>query len=180
VPGDRGIDIGEGARAHHEGLGRAAFLGRATVIADPSRRSRLGQPVLERRRRKQRRRTEKIVAAAMTVAARLQLRRVVDAGHLAQPRKRVVFAEDGDDRAAFARLSHHGGGNARDAFGHAEPLVAQHRRVFGAGPVFVVKRLGDRPDAVGQADQVGCVRVDDIPDRLFVAHLDLRCPRAHE
>ena len=33
VPGDRDVHVVERAGAHHEALGRAAFLGRAAVVA---------------------------------------------------------------------------------------------------------------------------------------------------
>ena len=51
----------------------------------------------------------------MAVAAGLDRLLLGDAGLLAETRQRVVFAEDGDDGAALARLADHGGRHAGDA-----------------------------------------------------------------
>ena len=58
----------------------------------------------------------------MAEAVAGQRLRLGDAGLLRQARQRVVLAEDGDDRPAFAGLAHHRGRDAGDVLGDAEAL----------------------------------------------------------
>ena len=72
MPGDGDVGILEGAGAHHEGFGRAAFFRGAAVIAHAPRHLVGGEPVLHGGGGEQRGRAEQIVAAAMAMAARLR------------------------------------------------------------------------------------------------------------
>ncbi len=132
VPGDGDVGVVEGARAHHEGFRRAAFLGRAAVIAHAARHLVGGKPVLHGGGGEQRGRAEQIVAAAMAMAAGLDRARLRHAGLLAETGQRVIFAEEGDDGTALAPFAHQGGGNAGDILGDAETLMAQLGQMFGA------------------------------------------------
>jgi len=114
MPGDRGIDIVEGAFAHHEGLCRAALFRRTAIIAHAPLEAVFREPVLHRDRGEHRSGPEQIVAAAMAVAAILERTRLGDAGLLRKARQCIIFAKDRDHRAVFARLADHRGRNARD------------------------------------------------------------------
>ena len=64
----------------------------------------------------------------MAVAAGLDRPRFGDAGLLAEAGQRIIFAEEGDHRTAFAPFAHHGGRNAGDILGDAETLMASSAR----------------------------------------------------
>ena len=171
MPGDRDIDVVESAGAHHEGLRRAAFFRGAAVIAHAPRHLVRGEPVLHGGGGEQRGRAEQIVAAAMAVAAGLQRARFGHAGLLAEAGQRVVFAEEGDHRTAFAPFAHHRGRNAGDLLGDAETLMAQLGQMFGGRARLGVADLGHRPDPVGQGDEARLDRVDAAPDVTAIIHL---------
>ena len=110
-----------------------------------------GEPILHRGRGQQRRRAEQIVAAAMAVASRLDRARLRHARFLAQTGQRVVFAEEGDDRAALAPFAHHRGRNARDLLGDAKALMAQLGQMLGRRARLGVADFRHGPDPVAQA-----------------------------
>ena len=173
MPGDGDVGVVEGARAHHEGLCRAAFFRGAAVIAHAPRHLVLGEPVLHGGGGEQRGGTEQIVAAAMAVAAGLQRARLGHAGLLAEAGQRVIFAEEGDDGPAFAPFAHQRGGNACDLLGDAETLMAQLGQMFGGRARLGVAHLGHRPDPVGQGDETRLDGVDATPDVTAVIHLPI-------
>ena len=60
-----------------------------------------------------------------------------NAGLLAEAGQRIVLAQESDHRAAFTRFADDGGGNAGNALGDAEALVAQFRQMLGAERISV-------------------------------------------
>ena len=167
----RDVGVVESAGAHHEGFRRAAFLGRAAVIAHAPRHLVCGEPVLHGGGGEQRGRAEQIVAAAMAMAAGLERARFGHAGLLAEAGQRVIFAEEGDDGSAFAPFAHQRGGNAGDLLGDAETLMAQLGQMFGGRARLGVADLGHRPDPVARGDEARLDRVDATPDVTAVIHL---------
>ena len=170
MPGDGDVGVVKGARAHHEGLGGAAFLGRAAVITHAAGHLVLGKPILHRGGGEQRGRAQQIVAAAMAMAAGLDRAMLGDAGLLAQARQRIIFAHEGDDGTALAPFAHHGGGNAGDILGDAKTLMAQFGQMLGGGARLGVADLGHRPDPVAQIDETRLDRVNATPDVAAVVH----------
>ena len=109
----------------------------------------------------------------MAVAAGLERPVLGDAGFLGEARQRVVFAEDGDDRAALARLAHHAVGMPATFSVMRKPWCAQLGEVLGAGARLGVAELRHAPDAVAQGDEARLDRVDAAPDVAAVVHARL-------
>ena len=149
VPGDGDIDVVEVAGAHHESLGGAALLRRAAVISHATLDPLRGQMVLDGGRREKRRGPEHVVAASVPVAAGYGFLRLGDASDLREPRERIVFAEDGDHRAAVTGLAHDRRRDAGEVLRDAEAFLFQHRPVLGHRAEFAVGDLRHLPDAVG-------------------------------
>ena len=104
----------------------------------------------------------------MTVGAgldRLLLRKV---GDLAQIGKRIVFAQEGDDRAAIPPFADDGGRDAGDILGDAETVVQKFGRVRGDRTRLAIAGLGRRPDSVGQGAETSLLRLDVRPDGVLV------------
>ena len=129
-----------------------------------------GEVILQRRRGQQRGRAQHVVAAAMAMAGAGQRAVLGDIGLLAEAGQRVVFAENGDDRAAFARLAHHGGRDAAVLLGHLEALRLQHGGMLGDGSVLGIGDFRHAPDAVAEGEEVLALGVDEIPDCFGVFH----------
>jgi hypothetical protein len=104
------------------------------------------------------------MTAAMAVAAGDHFLVLGNAGDLAEAWQGVVFAEDGDDRPAFAGLAHHRGGDAREILLHPEAETFQHLGVLSHRAIFGVGDLGDFPDPVGERLEFRPVVVDKLPD----------------
>ena len=171
MPGDGDVGILEGAGADHEGLGGAAFLGRAAVIADAAGQLVLGEPVLHGGRRQQGGRAEQVVTAAMAMAAHLDLAMLGDAGFLTEAGQGVVLAEEGDDRAAFAGLADHCGRDVGDVFGDPEALVLQLGDMLGDRALLGVADLGNGPDPVAEFDETLFAGVDVTPEVVAIVHV---------
>jgi hypothetical protein len=169
MPADGDIDVIEGAVAHHEPLGGAAFLGRAAVIAHAALQPVRRQPVLHRRGRQQGGGAQHVMAAAMPAAAGLQRPVLGQPGFLRQARQRVVFAQDGDHRPFLARLTHDGGRDAGDVLRHAEAFLLQHLPVLGGGTMLGIVQLRHAPDAVAEGEVVFPSGFDLVPDLLGIA-----------
>src|SRR5262249_27498500 len=152
----------------------AAFFSRAAVIAHATRHLVLGKPILYRGRREQRRRTEQIVTAAMAMAAGLDRTMLGNARLLAEARKRVIFAEEGDDRTALAPLAHQRGRNISDILGDAKTLMAQLGEMLGGGARLGVAHLRRSPDLVAQVDETRLDRINATPDVAAVVHASVR------
>ena len=174
----RDVGVLENARAHHEGFGGAALLGRAAVIAHAPGHLVGGKPVLHGSGGEQRGGAEQIVAAAVAMPSGLDRTRFGHIGLLAETGQRVVFAEEGDDGTALAPFAHHGGGNARDILGDAETLMAQLGQMFGAGSRLGVADFGHRPDPVAERDETRLDRVDATPNVTAVVHPPAPDPNA--
>ena len=170
MPGDRDIHVREGAVAHHEGLGRAAFLRGTAVIAHAARDALRGEPVLHRGRRQHRAGAEQVVAAGMPRPVAGQRTVLGDARLLAEPRQRVELAEDGDHRAPLARLAHDRGRDSGHAPGHAEAFLLQHGGMLGRGADFLEIELRHVPDPVAEGDERRLLRLDIAPDFRTVPH----------
>src|SRR5260221_14725927 len=106
----------------------------------------------------------------MAMAAGLQWPMFRHARFLAEARQRVIFAEESDDRAAFARFAHQSGGNAGDVLGDAETLMAQLGQMFGGRARLGVAHLWHAPDLVGEGDETRLDGVDATPDVTAVIH----------
>jgi hypothetical protein len=170
MPGDRGIHVGEGAIAHHEGFRGAAFLRRAAVVAHAALDALRGQPVLHRRGGQHRPRAEQVVPAGVARAVARQRPMLRHPGLLAQLRQRVELAEDGDHRPVLAGLAHDGGGDAGDAGRDAEAFGLQHGDMLGGGAHLLEVQLRHAPDAVAQTD-IGLLPGFDLaPDVHAVQH----------
>ncbi len=174
VPGHGDIGIGERARAHHEGLGRAAFLGGTAVIADAAGHLVLGKPVLHGGGGEQRRRAQQIVAAAMAVTAGLDRPVLGNAGLLAEAGQGVIFAEERDDGAALAPFAHQRGRNAGQVLGDAETLVLKLSQMLGGGARLGVAHLRRSPDLVAPVDETRLDRVTATPNVTTVVHAPVR------
>ena len=107
----------------------------------------------------------------MAVAAGLDRTMLGDAGLLAEAGQGVIFAEEGDHRAALTPFAHHRGWNVGEVLGDAETLVAQFGQMFGGGARLGVADLGHRPDPVAQFDETRLDRVDAAPNITTVVHL---------
>ena len=84
------------------------------------------------------------MTASVSIAAGLDGTMLRNARFLAEPRKRVVLAEECDDRAAFTGFADDRGRDARDTFGDTKALVAQFRGLFGGrAHLGVVRPLED-------------------------------------
>ena len=171
MPGQRDVGIIERARADHEGFRRAAFFRGTAVIAYASRHLVGGKPVLHRGGGKQRSRAEQVMAAAMAMAAGLDRAMFRGVRFLAEAGQRVVFAEEGDHRTAFAPFAHHGGGNAGDLLGDTKALVAEFGQMLGGGAHLGVADFGHAPDPVGKRGKARLDRVDAAPDVTAVIHV---------
>src|SRR5262249_47477758 len=112
-----------------------------------------------------------IMAAAMAVAVAGDRPRLGNAGLLAQARQRIVFAEDGDDRAALARFAHDGGRDAGEGLGDAEALLLQHGGMLGDGAELAVAQLRHAPDPIAQLDEGLRLGIDALPDFFAVLHI---------
>ena len=112
----------------------------------------------------------------MAMASRLHRAGLRHIGLLAQTGQRVVFAEEGDHRAALAPFADQGGGNARDLLGDAKTLMAQFGQMFGAGARLGVAHLRHRPDLVAEVNETGLDGVDATPDVTAVVHLPILDP----
>lgn len=109
----------------------------------------------------------------MAVAAGFQRARFGHASLLAETWQRVIFAEEGDHRPAFAPFAHQRGGNAGDLLGDAKPLMPQLGQVLGGRARLGVADLRHRPDPVGQFDEARLDRIDATPDAAAVVHLPI-------
>ena len=86
----------------------------------------------------------------MAMAAGFDRTRLGDAGLLAEAGQGVIFAEEGDDRPAFAPFAHHGGRDVGDILGDAKALVAQLGQMLGRRARLGVADLRHAPDPVGE------------------------------
>ncbi|MFK4662068.1 hypothetical protein ABIF76_002922 [Bradyrhizobium ottawaense] len=170
MPGDGDVGVLERAGAHHEGLCRAAFFGRAAIITHAAGHLVFGKPVLHRGRGEQRGGTEQIVTTAMAVPAGFDRTMLGDTRFLAETGQRVIFAHEGDHRTALAPLAHHRGRNAGDVLGDAEALMTQLEEMLGGGPRLGVAHLGHAPHLVAEVDETPLDCVDATPDVAAVVH----------
>src|SRR5205814_5992123 len=138
--------------------------GRAAVIAHTPRHLVGGKPILECGGREQRGRAKQVVPAAMSVARARHRPRFGNARLLAQAGQRVVFAQDRNDRPAFARLADDGGWNARDILLEPETLALELLDVFGNRAMLGILQFGHAPDAVAQRLISVLTGVDQAPD----------------
>src|SRR5262249_8377486 len=88
----------------------------------------------------------------------------------AQPRQRIIFAEERDHRTALARVTDDSGRDARDVLGDAESLARELSRMLGAGALLGIARLGHAPDPIAQRDQIGLLLLDQLPDIPMMIH----------
>ena len=123
---------------------------------------------------------QQIVPAAMARAAPRQRTMLGDAGLLAQPGQRVVFAEDGDDRPVLAGLAHHCGRDAGEVLRDAEPVALQHGLMLGGRADFLEVELRHAPDAVAEGLELFPLVVHQLPDLLHVPHAALRSLIGHD
>ncbi len=107
----------------------------------------------------------------MAMAAGLDRARLGDAGFLAQAGQGVIFAEEGDDRSAFAPFADHRGRDIGDILGDAKALVAQLGQMLGRRARLGVADLGHAPDPVGERGETRLDRVDAAPDVAAVVHV---------
>ena len=160
----------EGAGARHEGLGGAAFLGRTAVVAHAARDAALGQVVLDRGRREQRAEPSRLWPQPWPLPPWTTRSRLGDPGDLAQPRQRIIFAENRDHRPTFAGLADHGGRDTGHILAYPKPLPLEHGGVLGDRAVFGVRDLRNLPDPVGQQFEVVPLGVDQVPNPVRIAH----------
>ena len=92
------------------------------------------------------------------------------AGFLREAGQGVVFAEEGDDRAAFAGLADHRGRDARDVFGDPEALVLQLGDMLGDRALLGVANFRNRPDPVAEFDEALLAGVNMAPEIVAVVH----------
>ncbi|CAM5375194.1 hypothetical protein FALB51S_01804 [Frigidibacter albus] len=174
VPADRGIDIGKEPGADHEGFRGAALFRRAAVIAHTARRAGFRQPVAQRHRRQHRGRAQQVVPAAMPGIP--QRARLCHPRLLPQRGKRVILAQDGDQRAALPPFAHQRSRNPGEVAGDARARRLQRLQMRLGRGIFVIGHLGRVEDPVGQRHELGPVRLDQIPDPVAVLHDDpLHC-----
>src|SRR5689334_17705182 len=93
-----------------------------------------------------------------------------NSGLLAEAGESVIFAKEGDDRAAFAPFTHQRGRDAGDVLGDAETLMAQLGQMFGRGARLGVADFRHAPDPVGQGDKPRLDDVDAAPDVTTIVH----------
>ena len=107
----------------------------------------------------------------MAVAAGLDLAMLGDAGFLAEARQGVIFAKEGNDRAAFAGLADHRGRDIGDVLGNPEALVLELGDMLGDRALLGVADLGNGPDAVAEFDEALFAGVDVTPEVVAIVHV---------
>src|SRR5882757_3866696 len=107
----------------------------------------------------------------MAMAAGLDRVMFGDTGLLAEAGQGVIFAEEGDDRAAFAPFAHRRSRNPGEVLGDAKALMAQLGEMFGGRARLGVADLRHRPHPVAQFDETRLDRVDATPNVTTVVHL---------
>ena len=179
VPGEHHVEIIEDPVTCHVGFAADVFLrGRAVESYGAFELAGLDQ-LLDGERGAEASRAEKIVSAGMTRGARDQ-RALLRLRFLRQARKGVVFAHDADDRAAAAvagdERRRHAGHAALDAETVALSVVRkQFRRAMLAQRDF-----RERPDLIGERDQLLRVAIHGLHDGLLGGAHRLRfCPHAN-
>ena len=113
------------------------------------------------------------MAAAMAHAVAGQRAGFGDARFLAEAGKRVVFAENGDDRTFLARFAHHRRRDAGEVGGDPEAFLFEHFGVLGAGLIFVIGDFRHVPDAVAQRDVFLALGIHQAPDLFLVLHVSV-------
>ena len=155
MPGQRRIDIIKQPFAHHKGFSRSAFLAGTTIEAQRARAAMLLQPGFGGDRRGECRRTEQIVPAAVAVGSRCRGCRFRAVGLLAEARQGVKFAEQGNDRLAFADAGDKGIRDPTRIASELETFCLQGVRQALGGPVLLKAGLRVIPDVIGD----GAVRL---------------------
>jgi hypothetical protein len=169
VPGDRGVEVVEGAGAGHVGLAGQRLLGRAAVVAHGAGDAVRAHGRLHGEGRAERADAVEVVAAAVAGAAGDELaalgRRV-----LREARQRVVLAEDADDRCALAPGGDEGRVHPADAPGDGE---AVRRQLVGdqlRGEPLLEADLGALPDRARVRGEALVVGVEVVDHRAVGAH----------
>ena len=158
---ERGVDALECATLHELDLAIAALLGGAADDADPTAHA--VEHVAEREERADRRRPHEVVAAPV-----------------ADPRKRVVFAEYRDDGTARPRLGDEGRLDAAGRAPDRDLLRLQVVRERARREALLESELGARMDLQREPVERLCARVDALGDPLLTrrgVQVVLRLPR---
>ncbi len=106
----------------------------------------------------------------MAVAALRERPPLGNAGLLAEAGKRIIFAENRDDRTAFASLADHRGRQAGDSSGRLEALTLQHGGMGSRRAAFLIIQLGRAPDPIAELDEGFFLRLDEAPDIIDILH----------